>query len=132
MRKYIACMVCSLMAVTKMWGGQEPPGLPVKENKAVMVAEMQAAVNTIAIKYGNVPFTQIFTNEPQRAAAIRKRFMEIERVDDLSRQIQEQELQLKKLRESVQESQAVVASLDQEIAAKRRSLTESSQQENGK
>jgi TolA-binding protein len=97
----------------------EPSASEPGADKVAMVTEMQGAVNAVAIKHGNIPFTQIFTNEPQRATAVRKRFMEIERSDTLQKQIDEMEARAKTLQETIQNNEAVAADLERKITARK-------------
>lgn len=118
MKIYKALLLMSLVVAALSSQANETTA-KITDPKAAMVSEMQAAVNAIAIKHGNLPFTQIFTNEPQRAAAVRQRFMEIERADNLAKQVLEMELRLKTLQENVQASQAIFNDLDQKVAARK-------------
>lgn len=113
-----AVMVAGLGTLCSADTPKEQPDDP----KGAMVLEMQTAVGAIAAKHGNISFTQIFTNEPQRAAAVRRRFMEIEQADNLGRQIVELENKSKTLQETIRAEEAQVDALERKIAAKKSEL----------
>lgn len=90
--------------------------------KSDMIAEMHASVDAIAKKYGNLPFTQIFTNEPARAAAVRKRFMEFEKMDSLQKQISDLEQKAARLNEELQAREAIASGMERKLTAQQLEL----------
>lgn len=104
-------------------GGLCAAGQPVpSDGRAEMVTEMKAAVREIAARHGNIAFTEIFTNQPERAAAVRRRFMEIERSTSLDREIEELGKRSQALQETVRSEEAVVRELERRIAVRKLEL----------
>jgi hypothetical protein len=130
--KKILILAVTISCCWPAFGGAESAPSPASQKRDAMVSEMRAAVNEIALKHGNIPFTQIFTNEPQRATAVRQRFMEIERADNLSAQIVELEARLKALQEAVKASEAQAADLERRIVAEKQELASPAQTETAK
>jgi hypothetical protein len=71
-----------------------PPGADAGDSKAradrryeEMLGKMQAAVEEIAQLYGNPVFLQVFTNDEERAAELKKRLRSAQTGDDVRREL---------------------------------------------
>lgn len=88
----------------------------------VMYEEMNHAVAEVARRYGNPPFTQIQTNEREKATAIRKRLADLDRHEALTLELEQAEQQLAQVRDQVKRRTEQLARVEENLVRTREEL----------